>query len=197
LAYCVANRSHIEYSRKFVPALAGDEKMKENFDAVLEHVLKSEGGYSFHPDDPGGETMMGVTRAVYEQWVGRQVVEGEMKSLTFKDVAPIYKKEYWDRLRLDEAPAGLDMVLMDIGVNSGTGRAAKWIQRIAGVKADGAIGPVSIKAISKLNPQDTIERLYHTRQSFYERLKTFSTFGRGWSRRNKEVTEFAKELADG
>lgn len=168
--------------------------MKENFDKVLAHVLKSEGGYVNDPDDPGGETMMGVTRAVYEQWIGRQVMDGEMKTLTFDDVKPIYKKNYWDRLRLDDVPSGLDMVLMDIGVNSGTGRAAKWVQRLAGVKADGAIGPVSLRAIHNLKPADAVESLYHTRQAFYERLPHFRKFGKGWTARNKDVTEYAKEL---
>jgi lysozyme family protein len=99
--------------------------MKENFDICLTMLLKHEGGYVNHPKDPGGETNLGVTRAVYEQHLGRQVMEGEMKTLTVSDVAPIYKKMYWDKLKGDMLPSGLDWALFDWGVNSGTGRAAK------------------------------------------------------------------------
>ena len=53
--------------------------MKKNFDKSLEMLLHHEGGYVNHPKDPGGETNLGVTRAVYEQYVGRQVMDGEMK----------------------------------------------------------------------------------------------------------------------
>ena len=92
--------------------------MKQNFDQSLEMLLHHEGGYVWHPEDPGGETNLGVTRAVYEQWVGRQVMDGEMKRLTVSDVAPIYKKNYWDRIRGDDLPSGLDFAAFDWAVNS-------------------------------------------------------------------------------
>ena len=96
--------------------------MKENFDKSLEMLLHHEGGYVWDKRDPGGETMKGVTRAVYEQWVGRQVMDGEMKTLTDADVAPIYKTNYWNRIRGDDLPSGLDFAAFDWAVNSGTGR---------------------------------------------------------------------------
>ena len=73
--------------------------MKNNFEQCMKWVLHHEGGYVDHPKDPGGETNLGVTRAVYEQYVGRQVMDGEMKGLTEDDVIPLYKKNYWDRIR--------------------------------------------------------------------------------------------------
>ena len=82
--------------------------MKTNFDVCLEMLLEHEGGYVNHPKDPGGETNLGVTRAVYEQHVGRQVMDGEMRSLTKADVKPIYKTMYWDKVRGDDLPHGLD-----------------------------------------------------------------------------------------
>ena len=38
------------------------------------------------------------------------------------------------------------------------------------------------------------QKMYDQRQSFYEKLPTFETFGRGWTRRNKETKETAFEL---
>ena len=87
--------------------------MKGNFDRCLEMVLKHEGGFVNHPKDPGGATNMGVTLATYEQWVGRSVTIEEMKSLAFQDVAPIYKKDYWDKVRGDDLPSGVDWSVFD------------------------------------------------------------------------------------
>ena len=44
--------------------------MKDNFEASLKAVLKHEGGFVNHPKDPGGMTNLGVTKKVWEEWVG-------------------------------------------------------------------------------------------------------------------------------
>lgn len=171
--------------------------MKANFDKCLEMLLHHEGGYVWHPEDPGGETNLGVTRAVYEQWVGRQVMDGEMKTLTPDDVAPIYKKNYWDKVRGDDLPAGLDWAAFDWAVNSGAGRPAKAIQRCVGATQDGAIGPKTLAAIANKEPDKIIEYVHDIRQKFYEKLKTFKTFGRGWTRRNAETLKAALAMSQG
>ena len=171
--------------------------MKANFDKCLEMLLHHEGGYIWHAEDPGGETNLGVTRAVYEQWVGRQVMDGEMKTLTPDDVAPIYKKNYWDKVRGDDLPAGLDWAAFDWAVNSGAGRPAKAIQRCVGATQDGAIGPKTLAAIANKEPDKIIEYVHDIRQKFYERLKTFKTFGRGWTRRNAETLKAALAMSRG
>ena len=99
-----------------------------NFNKCLEIVLHHEGGYVNHPKDPGGMTNMGVTKRVYEEWVGYSVSENTMQNLKEEDVAPIYKNNYWDRVKGDQLPNGLDLVVFDFGVNAGTGRAAKYLQ---------------------------------------------------------------------
>jgi len=170
--------------------------VKKNFEKSLEMLLHHEGGYVWHPEDPGGETNHGVTRAVYEQWVNRQVMDGEMKALTHADVAPIYKKNYWDKLKGDDLPSGLDFAAFDWGVNSGTGRPAKVIQRYVTATQDGAIGRQTLGLIAENNPADIIQYLYEQRQKFYERLKTFETFGRGWTRRNQETLKASLEMAN-
>ena len=42
--------------------------MKGNFDPAFRELLAQEGGFSNHPQDPGGMTNLGVTRAAYEAW---------------------------------------------------------------------------------------------------------------------------------
>ena len=168
--------------------------MKKNFERSLEMLLHHKGGFVNHPKDPGGATNLGVTKAVYEKWVGREVSIEDMKELTHEDVAPIYKKNYWDRLKGDDLPSGLDFAAFDWGVNSGTGRPAKVIQRYVTAAQDGAIGNQTLGLIAENNPADIIQYLYQQRQKFYERLKTFETFGRGWTRRNQETLKAALEM---
>jgi len=166
--------------------------MKDNFDECLKMLLHHEGGYVNHPSDPGGETNLGVTKKVYQEWGGTK----DMKDLTVEDVAPIYKKNYWDRCKCDDLESGVDWVVFDWAVNSGTGRSAKAIQKICGATQDGAIGPKTLALIGTQNTQYVIEEFGKLRQDFYESLKTFDTFGKGWTRRNKETTEKALEMIE-
>ena len=163
----------------------------ENWIKSLEAILHHEGGYVNHPKDPGGETNLGVTKRVYEDFGGTK----DMKDLTREDVEPIYKKNYWDRVKGDHLPAGLDLCVFDFGVNAGTGRAAKYLQTLIGTVADGGIGPNTLKTldsyIQKNGVENTIKSYQTDRQKFYESLDTFATFGKGWTRRVDETTEMA------
>ena len=167
--------------------------MKHNWEKSLEVILHHEGGYVNHPKDPGGETNMGVTKRVYEDFGGTK----EMKELTKEDVEPIYKKNYWDRVKGDDLPEGLDLMIFDFAVNAGTGRAAKFIQRLVNTTVDGGIGPNTLGKIKEYvvtyGIEETITSYALMRQNYYESLSTFDTFGRGWTRRVSEVTEKAKE----
>ena len=172
--------------------------MKQNFDKCLTMLLKHEGGFVDHPKDPGGMTNLGVTKAVYDKWIGRESSEAEMRALTQEDVAPIYKKNYWDRCKCDHLPSGLDLAVFDWAVNSGTGRAAKNLQAMIGTVADGGIGPNTLKTLNEYiehhGLENVIEEYKNVRQEFYESLSTFETFGKGWTRRNNETAEIAMEM---
>ena len=163
------------------------------FKEALEVILHHEGGYVNHPKDPGGETNLGVTKRVYEEWGGTK----SMKDLTPEDVEPIYKKNYWDKVKGDELPEALALCVFDFGVNAGPGRAAKYLQSLVGaLPIDGGIGPMTLAAvdkyIDKFSVELAVERYQEARQKYYEELSTFDTFGRGWTRRVEEVTEKAK-----
>ena len=170
----------------------------ENYQSCLEMILHHEGGYVNHPKDPGGITNLGVTKRVYEEWVGYSVSEHTMQNLTEEDVAQIYRKNYWDRIKADELPAGLDLCVFDFGVNAGTGRAAKLLQRMIGSTPDGGIGPMTLKALDRYIDDNGVDHAIgeyqHRRQTYYEGLKHFGTFGRGWTRRVTETTEAAMKM---
>jgi lysozyme family protein len=168
--------------------------MRQNFEECMARLLEHEGGYVWHAQDPGGETNFGVTRAVYEQYVGRQVMNGEMEGLTHDDVYPIYKENYWDAVRADDLPSGVDWSTFDWAVNSGKSRASKALQRIVGVEADGGIGPLTLQRVAEVDPEEIIKQMHYVRDKFYRSLDTFEVFGKGWVRRNDETKHQALNL---
>lgn len=170
--------------------------MKENWEKAFQMVLKHEGGFVNDPRDPGGMTNLGVTKKVWEGFVGRTVDEAEMRALTPDLVKPLYKKNYWDKIKGDQLPSGVDYASYDLAVNSGTSRAAKYLQQIAGVPADGIIGPKSLEAILSCDPQETVDALCDMRLDFLQRLPTWGAFGKGWGRRVEEVKTAGLQMAN-
>ena len=170
--------------------------MQNNFDKCLEMLLHHEGGYVNDSRDSGGMTNLGVTKRVYDKWIDRESTEQEMRDLTPDDVAPIYKKNYWDRVKGDLLPSGLDWACFDWAVNSGSGRPAKAVQRAVGATVDGAIGKQTVGLIMEKDPEFIIDYVYTVRKSFYESLDDYKHFGRGWSRRNKDTLRQALSMVE-
>lgn len=171
--------------------------MNTNWDACFNHLIKHEGGYVDHPQDPGGRTNLGVTQAVWEDWLDRAVTEENMKALTPAKVAPLYREMYWDRIKADKLPAGVDYCVFDAAVNSGASRAAKWLQTTVGAVADGVIGEQTLKQVLLTNPQMLIDKYSANRLAFLQRLTTWPTFGKGWERRVEEVRVTALKMCGG
>lgn len=165
--------------------------MKETWQDALAHVLKSEGGYVNHPSDPGGRTNLGVTQRVWEEWVKHDVDEKTMRELTPEMVAPLYQEKYWQRVKGDELPAGIDYCVFDASVNSGVGRASKWLQEVCGTQPDGVIGPMTLRVAQAIVPADLVNMYCDKRLAFLKELKTWETFGKGWERRVEEVRSHA------
>jgi len=168
--------------------------MNNNFEKALALVLEHEGGYVNHPKDPGGATNKGVTQAVYHSY--RKVRGRGMQSVKFitdEELRAIYKFQYWDRVHGDFLPCGLDYAVFDFAVNSGVGRASKSLQAVLGVAQDGQIGARTLAAIIK--PVAVINALCDRRMGFLRNLRTFLTFGKGWTRRVQSVRADALEMA--
>jgi lysozyme family protein len=161
--------------------------MNSNWQKSFELMLKSEGGFVNHPSDPGGMTNLGVTKATWENWVGRESDEAEMRGLTPEKVEPLYKNKYFDAVRGDELPMGLDYLMFDFAVNAGAGRAIKTLQTAVGVTPDGGFGPMTMAAVQAVDPNELIERFSQAKEDFYRSLTTFATFGKGWLNRVADV----------
>lgn len=169
--------------------------MKDNFTTCLARVLASEGGFVNNPADPGGMTNLGCTKAVWEEFIGHPVSELDMRALTPDMVAPLYKSKYWDKVSGDQLPKGLDYAVFDAAINSGPGRAAKWLQVVVGAAQDGAIGPGTLAAVAAKPVQTLIAQYNDTRLQFLESLPTWKTFGKGWGNRVAQVQSAASQLA--
>lgn len=170
--------------------------MKENWDECFAMVIKSEGGFVNNSKDPGGMTNLGVTRSAWEAFINRKVTEDEMRALTPEVVKPFYKALYWDRIKGDRLPDGVDYAAFDLAVNSGPHRAAQYLQEIAGVTVDGMIGPKSLEAIQSCDAKETADAICDMRLDFLKRLSGFDTFGKGWTDRVGRVKAKAISMAD-
>lgn len=166
------------------------------FARSLELVLKHEGGFVNHPADPGGATNKGVTQKTYDGWrLSQALPKRSVRFITVAELTAIYRKHYWFAASCDELPAGVDYMVFDLAVNSGPGRAAKFLQESVRVPADGDIGPKTLAAVRTLPPSEVVLRMRNRRERFYRALPTFRTFGKGWMRRLDEVFATANEWA--
>lgn len=170
----------------------------DNFPRVHEVIAKWEGGYSDHPSDPGGATNYGITIGVLGEWRGRKVTKADVKALTYDEALKIFRARYWEPLQCAEMPVAVALMVYNAGVNSGIARGAKFLQECinkqgVSVNVDGAVGPLTLAAISKADPARLVDDYAATYEAFYRSLKTFPTFGKGWLNRLADVTATAKK----
>ena len=105
-----------------------------SYDDALARVLVHEGGNDDDPRDPGGRTSRGILQSEWDIWRKTHAgLPGDVWQAPQKEIEAIYRQKYWDALRCDDLPAGVDYAVFDYGVNSGIGRAAKVLQRLIGV----------------------------------------------------------------
>ena len=167
------------------------------FEKALKRILKHEGGYVNDPLDSGGMTNLGVTKRVWEEFVGHPVSEADMRALTPEIIAPMYKMKYWNSSYCEVLPKGLDYVVFDFAVNAGTGRSVKTLQQAIGCVADGVIGPKTMAAINDAEPKDLIAKSSDARADFYQGIVTRkpdqARFIKGWLNRVEDARKLALE----
>jgi lysozyme family protein len=160
--------------------------MKANAATCIALTFHQEQGYVNHPKDPGGPTNFGVTMATLAAARGHKVNARDVQGLSREEAAGILKKLYWDTCNADALPKGLDYAVFDFGVNSGPARAVKELQKLLpGVAPDGILGLKTLDAIFSYRTglDSLVVKLCNARLDFCRSLKTWSTFGRGWTRR--------------
>ena len=175
------------------------------FERSLAKVLVHEGGFSNHKDDPGGATMKGVTQVVYDRY--RQTMgtpKQSVRLISDIELQAIYRRQYWDTAKCDRLQPGLSYVVFDGAVNSGVAQSAKWLQRALQAMGlytgliDGQIGQGTILAAAGVNDVDAlVAKVCERRMAFLKALKTWKTFGRGWSARVAGVLAVGQAWAIG
>jgi lysozyme family protein len=170
--------------------------MDRNFSRALNAVLDEEGGYVNHPNDPGGPTNMGVTIQSFRDFVKPGGTVEDLKKLTRDQAGVVYRRRYWDEVMGTSLPDGLDAAMFDFAVNSGPGRAAKYLQRLLGVPEDGKIGPQTLAQVAVSDAVKLINGLCDDRLAFLKRLETWPTFGKGWAARIRRVRTLSLQLAE-
>src|SRR6056297_2567460 len=149
--------------------------MKDNFDLAVNAVLAHEGSYVEDPDDPGGATKYGISSRAYP--------DVDIENLSVEDAKDIYLNDYWRKLRCDELPSGLDLLVFDAAVNQGPGAAATILQQAVGAKVDGIIGPQTLSYTQTADTVNVIREIVAMRGAKYGNIATFPRFGLGWMRR--------------
>jgi len=173
--------------------------MADLFAECLAFTLAQEGGYVDDPDDPGGATNMGITLATLQEW-DRDPALGpaNVEAMTRQTAAAIYRALYWNALRGDSLPAGVDLSTFDFGVNAGTCRSAKLLQEALGFtgdEVDGCVGPITLRAALKAGPAQVINDLSARQADFYRGLSEFDLFGQGWLDRTERRRQAALAMA--
>jgi lysozyme family protein len=185
--------------------------MRQDIDEALKLIAGIEGGYSNHPQDPGGPTMKGVTLATYRAYCRRlgraQPGIAELKAITDAEVEQIFRENYWQMIAGDHLPAGIDFAAADFSFNSGATQAVKELQRTVtalGFDSEGADGTVGAHTLSALDQamralgEDRVINAYMDRRwSFMQGLKNFASFKNGWRTRIKQVRANALAIAHG
>ncbi|WP_068082439.1 glycoside hydrolase family 108 protein [Polycladidibacter stylochi] len=171
--------------------------MQASFDVILPKLLQHEGGFANRPRhaDPGGATKYGITRATLSGWLGRRASVEDVQRLKQETAIAIYKAQYWQAVRADQLPAGLEYAVFDFAVNSGPARAAKELQKLLGVAVDGVIGVQTLAAAKGRALEPLISAYCAARLTFMRGLKNWQANKYGWRNRVGEVERVALLLA--
>jgi lysozyme family protein len=161
------------------------------FEHAFAIVVGHEGGYDATRADPGnwtggavgvGElrgTKFGISAAAYPKL--------DIAGLTQDQAAAIYKPDYWDRVRCDDLPPQLALLVFDAAVNNGVDRATRWLQGAVGTPEDGVIGPGTLAALTDALARQggaaICAEFMARRMDFMANLPTWREFGLGWARR--------------
>jgi lysozyme family protein len=159
--------------------------MKQDFDNAMKIELVFEGGKCDDPVDPGGRTNQGIIQREFSAYLRAKGEEArDVYMMVDSERDEIYRKQYADRIKFDDLPPGVDLVILDGAINSGVGQSIKWAQRALGLIADGVMGVVTLEAIQNAPDHDVlIASICERRLAFLRALKTFQHFGPGWTKR--------------
>lgn len=157
------------------------------FPEFIERVLGHEGGFTNHRKDRGNWTsgVVGVGALKGTKWGISAMAYPHLNiaALTREQAIAIYHRDFWSAVKGDQLPPMLAFQALDVAINHGADRARRLLQRAAGVLDDGIIGPITLAALRRADPNDLTLLFLAERLEFYTSISTWPTFGKGWTRR--------------
>lgn len=166
------------------------------FQAALPFVLRWEGGFVDHPNDPGGATNKGVTQAVYDGWRAQQgLATRSVRLLASEEMHAIYDGAYWRAAFCPKLMQPLDLAQFDTAVNMGVGRAVRFLQKAVAAEIDGAFGPATERCVASCDAGQALANYCQIREALYRQLVVknpkLGVFLKGWMNR---LNALRKEL---
>lgn len=172
--------------------------MNPDFERAHAFSAAWEGGYVFHPADPGGETNLGVTKTVWQAWCQQcSLPVKPMKALTMADVLPLYEARYWKPLAAT-LKWPLSAAIYDMSVNHGVGDGKPFDE---GGHEQGATWMLwrAYQIAPHGSPLELALAACMAREEFYRaivrRNPTQQVFWKGWMRRVNAQREWLKANA--
>jgi lysozyme family protein len=151
------------------------------FEQCIPYILKYEGGYSYDMRDSGGETAFGISKRAYPHL--------EIQFLTKEEAIEIYRKDYWDKIRGDELPEMIRLVVLNSAVNQGVFFAIKVLQKMLKVSQDGKLGPKTMLALREINPRSLKYEFLRLQAEHYFSLNK-PEFLKGWILRLIDCSQY-------
>jgi len=178
--------------------------MVENFNLFVDLVLRAEGGLSNDTSDRGGLTNRGITAKTFQDYINDaedrdfpcslEEASERLYQISEQDAIQIYQCYYWDAVKADELPSGVDIILADWAVNSGPTSAITNLQELVLARPDGLLGPKTLLKVMNKPPKDLAFELYLRRLKSYRTIASMydnKKFWRGW---NNRITTLFNEL---
>jgi len=174
-----------------------------NFRACLETSTWRPDFDGLDMDSAPGETWgtrWGVTEMAWQDWQYQHPDAAEFPVATKDDFAELYQARYWNPVRCESLPKGLDLMVFDFGVNCGIGTSARQLQTVlhrgnVKVAIDGSIGPMTINETLRVPLGTLITQLADQHLRYYRGLAKWPLYGRGWTNRNTTRIKLALQMA--
>lgn len=168
--------------------------MSARFEECVAEVLRHEGGFVDNINDPGGATNHGISLRYARSQGSMLDLDGDgdvdrndIVLITPERASLVYRNWFWRDVKGDELPAGVDLAVFDFAVNSGPSRAIRSLQKVLRVQQDGVLGPATLAALRTADAREVALGVCDDRLAFLRGLRTWATFGRGWTRRVTSV----------
>lgn len=161
-----------------------------DFEKAIPTILKHEGGWVWHKDDPGGATNRGIIFSLFKQYaksLDLPPTVDALKTLTEDQAKFIYREQFWNAMHGDEInDQQLATLIFDAFVNQGY-RGLKLAQKEAGATADGNVGPQSLQAFNSASARLLFDQIKDARKKYYvdlaEKKPQMGVFLKGWLNR--------------